>query len=306
MLAAGGVYEKVKSIEQQVTELAHYLEGKGYDSSGKGAAKGMGKFDGMFDDEEDMGEHGPSSDLAIEPDAEDTAEAEQNLMAKTAEEGNFKTNNSLKSSSPSSNASSPSASDAPEDEKSQKETALEEVNTECLKIDSDKRLQCCQAECKKFGTRFNVTEQVQVTCMKPCMNAKSTTDEEKASFAELKEPHHGIKRRDQEQRVDLGGGISMDLEKDAGASTQASEGVGHKDSRKGRDKEQGLDIGGGLFMNIEKHAGAAAAKDAEAGEVAEQKEADAEANDSRKGRDKEQGLDIGGGLFFDIPIARAA
>jgi len=137
--------------------------------------------------------------------------------------------------------------------------------------------------------------------------------EKKPSFAEVNVPHHGIKRRDQEQRVDLAGGISMDLEKDAGAS----EGAEHKDSRKGRDKEQGLDIGGGLFMNIEKHAVAGAAapkasrmdlekKDAEAGRVAEQKEADAEAKDSRKGRDKEQGLDIGGGLFIDIPIAGAA
>jgi len=154
-MAAGGVYEKVKAIEQQVTELAQYLQGKG-----------MGMVDGMFDDEEDMGEHGPSSDLAIEPDAEDesgtqsqtamgsgsgpaasdVAEAEPgNLMAKAAaaEEGKFKTDNSLKSTSPSSNASSPSASDAPEDEKSEKETALDEVSTECLKIAEDKRLGCC-------------------------------------------------------------------------------------------------------------------------------------------------------------------
>jgi hypothetical protein len=61
-----------------------------------------------------------------------------------------------------------------EEEKSEQETALEEVKSECLKIDLDERLPCCQAECKKFVARFDVTQQVQVTCMKPCMNAEDS------------------------------------------------------------------------------------------------------------------------------------
>jgi len=65
----------------------------------------------------------------------------------------------------------PLAPDAIEEEKGEKETALKEVKIECLKIGSDERLPCCQAGCTKFGTRFDVTEHVRVTCMTPCMNA---------------------------------------------------------------------------------------------------------------------------------------